>query len=307
VDTYTKTIKEWLDERFKKTDEEGIYFAHQPIYGFRKGYSEYGVIIRYIITYQILKVLTHLQFESFLDVGGAEGYKSALVRSLLKKNVLSCDISTEACNRAKEIYNVDTKQVDIHKLPFNDNSFDVVLCSETLEHIPDIEQAVNELVRVCRKAVVITIPHEPKAKIKRNIEEKSPHAHIHSLNADSFDFIQSKVAKIHAKKMINPFCKVIYEIAEGVRREVTRKYPKIFTDVYNALVPIIISIFGKKTVSFLMHFDNAISRILPFYYGVTFILLKDKKCYLKRPMIKVNPSQIIDFEVPFYYVKKKNA
>lgn len=303
--TYTQIIKKWLDERFKKTDEEGIYFAHQPIYGFRKEHSEYGIFVRYIITYQILKALSHLKFESLLDVGGAEGYKAALVRSLFKKNVLSCDISSEACNRAKEIYNIDSKQVDIHQLPFDDNSFDVVLCSETLEHVPDFQQANHELIRVCRKAVVITVPHEPEAKIRRNIEEKIPHAHIHSLNSDSFNFILPKVSKIYIKKMLNPFFRVFYEIAEGVRRDVTKKYPKVFTDIYNASVPVIISIFGKKAARFLMRFDNVISAMLPFYSWITFVLLKDDTCYLKQPLSKVTPSQIIDFKVPFHYLKSK--
>ncbi len=306
MNTYTQTIKKWLDERFKKTDEAGIYFAHQPIYGFRKGHSEYGVIVRYIITYQILRALSHFKFDSLLDVGGAEGYKAALIGSLLKKKVLSCDISSEACNRAKEIYNIDTRQVDINELPFDDNSFDVVLCSETLEHVPDFQQAVNELIRVCRKAVVITVPHEPETKIRRNIEKKIPHAHIHSLNVNSFNFTTQKVSGIYSRKMINPFFKVFYEIAEGIRREVTDKYPKVFTDAYNAFVPLVISVFGKKAVDFLMRFDNAISRIVPLYSGITVVLVKDEKSYSKREVIKVTPSQTIDFEVPFHYLKSKN-
>ena len=56
MDNYTTDTKDWLNDRFKATDEEGIYFAHQPIYGFRKGHSEPGIIIRYIITYQIMKM-----------------------------------------------------------------------------------------------------------------------------------------------------------------------------------------------------------------------------------------------------------
>jgi hypothetical protein len=72
VDQYTQETKLWLNERFRKCDEEGIYFAHQPIYGFRKGHSEPGHMGKYIRTYQIMKVLSHMSFDSLLDVGGAE-------------------------------------------------------------------------------------------------------------------------------------------------------------------------------------------------------------------------------------------
>ena len=95
MNDYTTDTMRWLDKRFKLTDESGIYFAHQPIYGFRKGHSEPGAVSRYMITYQIMKALSHLRFSSLLDVGGAEGYKSALARSLFGVRVRSADLSAE--------------------------------------------------------------------------------------------------------------------------------------------------------------------------------------------------------------------
>ena len=42
-------------------------------------------------------------------------------------------------------------RADIKNLPFNDNSFDVVLCNHVLEHIDDDHQALKELYRVLKK------------------------------------------------------------------------------------------------------------------------------------------------------------
>jgi SAM-dependent methyltransferase len=49
---------------------------------------------------------------------------------------------------------------DITALPFPDEYFDCVICSEVLEHIPEHEKAIRELVRVLKPsgAIVISVP-----------------------------------------------------------------------------------------------------------------------------------------------------
>jgi ubiquinone/menaquinone biosynthesis C-methylase UbiE len=43
-------------------------------------------------------------------------------------------------------------------LPFHDKEFEVSICSEVLEHIPNYKEALAELSRVTRKCVIITVP-----------------------------------------------------------------------------------------------------------------------------------------------------
>jgi SAM-dependent methyltransferase len=49
---------------------------------------------------------------------------------------------------------------DITRLPLSQNSFEVVLCTEVLEHIPDTAAAFAELERLCRPggAIILTTP-----------------------------------------------------------------------------------------------------------------------------------------------------
>jgi uncharacterized protein with PIN domain len=55
---------------------------------------------------------------------------------------------------------VDCVAGDATSLPYRDEEFDVVVCTEVLEHIPrpGLERACNEIVRVARRAIVIGVP-----------------------------------------------------------------------------------------------------------------------------------------------------
>jgi len=55
---------------------------------------------------------------------------------------------------------IDLSCMDVTHLPFGDNSFDRVLCSEVLEHIPDDAKALSELVRILKpgKILAVSVP-----------------------------------------------------------------------------------------------------------------------------------------------------
>jgi SAM-dependent methyltransferase len=50
---------------------------------------------------------------------------------------------------------------DIGRLPFPDDTFDLCLAIEVLEHVPFPELALAELERVCRRDLVVSVPREP--------------------------------------------------------------------------------------------------------------------------------------------------
>lgn len=58
------------------------------------------------------------------------------------------------CDLEPEIYDFANKQtvkkVDITAIPFDDNSFDFILCNHVLEHVPDDQLAMSELYRVMK-------------------------------------------------------------------------------------------------------------------------------------------------------------
>lgn len=275
MDEYTRKTKIWLDERFKKCNEHGIYYAHQPLYGMRKGYSESRFINRYILTYQIMKTLSHLKFDSLVDIGGAEGYKAWIVKQIFGVKVKNSDLSEEACKRAEEIFHIASIPAVILELPFKNNEFDVVLCSETLEHVTDLDKAINELLRVANKAVVITVPHEPKEIIDKIIKEEIPHGHIHYFNLESFNFLKSDGYHILSRKMVSPHLKKF--------------------SLYH---------LGKKAASLQIRLHDFVCKFTSSYDAILFVILKDKACWRKEVNQNFSAYRIINFTVPFHYLNK---
>jgi 2-polyprenyl-3-methyl-5-hydroxy-6-metoxy-1,4-benzoquinol methylase len=309
LDEYTKKTKNWLDQQFSEVTKDGIYIAHQPIYGFRKGYCAGYIMNRYMITYHLMRALSHIHFKSLLDVGGAEGYKAALASSLFNVNARSSDLSEEVCKRAKDIYGIEGEPIDINNLPYQDESFDVVICSETLEHIPDIVNATKELIRVSKKAVVITVPREPEEIIRRNIQEKIPHAHLHALDIGSFDFMEEFVSEIKVQKILCPYLNIPSAIVESRKRKKDEdsSYSSLYISVFNFLHPIFKILFGKKTGGLLLRLDELLPRFTGNYKGMLFVLLKDQSAYFSRPLYKISPIQVIDFAVPFHFLDRNQV
>jgi SAM-dependent methyltransferase len=50
---------------------------------------------------------------------------------------------------------------DAKRLPFADDSIDLVVGLEVLEHVPGPADALREIARVCRGTAVLSVPREP--------------------------------------------------------------------------------------------------------------------------------------------------
>ncbi len=101
--------------------------------------------------------------ESLLDVGCGEGFTLALLkRKNIAKKYEGIEYLDTAIELGKKLHpDILIKKGDIYDLPYKDNAFDIVVCTEVLEHLERPADALKELTRVTRKYCLLSVPHEP--------------------------------------------------------------------------------------------------------------------------------------------------
>lgn len=86
---------------------------------------------------------------------------------------LSAEMLAIARDRAAELgRQVQLRQGDAHALPFDDDSFDTVVCTFGLCAIPDIDAALNEMTRVLRpRGTLILVDHvASSSRVARGVQ-----------------------------------------------------------------------------------------------------------------------------------------
>lgn len=112
--------------------------------------KKYNSLERFISYGYQIDSIEDLDVKSILEIGPG----SFVVSSLLKK--MGYEVTTADFDE-----NVGADKVcDIRSLPFADNSFDVSMACQVLEHIPfeDFEKGILELKRVSSRYVIISLP-----------------------------------------------------------------------------------------------------------------------------------------------------
>jgi SAM-dependent methyltransferase len=165
---FTRKNREWFTQRYDFASR-GVYFPHQPVYGFSR-FEEH--IQDYFRTYHILRLLEEIRFSSFLDVGCAEGYLVNLVQRLFGAKGYGVDIASSGVRRARDLYAIPGVAADALHLPFPDQSFDVVMSSETLEHVADPGAVIREMMCVARHYLILSTP---AARAEEEVEEHLKH------------------------------------------------------------------------------------------------------------------------------------
>ena len=123
---------------------------------------------------------------SVLEIGARDGYITRLLADRFEE-VVALDLTKPIIDAPR----VHCVAGDVRSLDFAAGRFDVVLCSEVLEHIPpgDLQQACDELARVSTHHIVIGVPFEQDLRVARTRcvhcgTVNPPYGHLNSFDLD---------------------------------------------------------------------------------------------------------------------------
>jgi ubiquinone/menaquinone biosynthesis C-methylase UbiE len=107
-------------------------------------------------------IISHLNIQEvdglfILDCACGKGPLLKYFSEYTKSKPIGVDISNFALEKAKKYSQV--VRASIYSLPFKDNSFDIVISAETIEHLESPEKGIEELCRVCKNFLFLTFPN----------------------------------------------------------------------------------------------------------------------------------------------------
>lgn len=113
----------------------------------------------------IFKTIEEYKPQKILDVGCGRGfYLYAISRYRFVKEIYGIDINNKYLKIAKKLCQderIKIQKASVYKLPYENNFFDLVICSEVLEHLKNDKKALVELHRVLKPKgkLIVTVPN----------------------------------------------------------------------------------------------------------------------------------------------------
>lgn len=129
-------------------------------------YESKNTIKRFLINrfkQELLTLVKLTQARHVLDVGCGEGYLLKFLNDQINDWCLEgLDISEELISKAKQkAPSLNLNVQDIYNCGYSDGSFDLVLCTEMLEHLEYPKKALSEIRRLTNRWAILSVPNEP--------------------------------------------------------------------------------------------------------------------------------------------------
>jgi 2-polyprenyl-3-methyl-5-hydroxy-6-metoxy-1,4-benzoquinol methylase len=152
---------------------------------------------------RVLGILRGLQPANLLDIGSGRGaFLWPLLDAFPDLEITACDMLDYRISDIQAVTdggfsNLQARLEDATRLAFADASFDVVTMLEVLEHIPDAQQAINEVSRVARRSVIVSVPSHP--------DDNPEHIHLFKPADLEHMFKQAGIGRVNISAVLNHF------------------------------------------------------------------------------------------------------
>lgn len=169
----------------------------------------------------------YVKNKKVLDIACGSGYGSKILKEHGAIYLTGIDISQETIDYAKGKYTDDGLNFipgNILHIGFPDNSFDIVVSFETIEHIKDYRKALSEIRRVLKEngLLIISSPNRRLTSPKKSINEPPDNEHHYvEFSKEEFASLLSehlKIIRFYGQRPINkifliPYLKTLLKIS----------------------------------------------------------------------------------------------
>ena len=167
---YDRMAGHYITKYYERTEQRGVYWVDGVLREttredhYRRMMNEYA------------RHLHKVEFDSLLEVGAGELTTIAEMarRFGSDRTYHAIDLSFARVHRGRRFFDdlgadIVASRANAVRLPYADDSFDVVFTAHCLEHMPlDYGDAIDEMVRVARRAVVL---FEPSYRLGDSIQK----------------------------------------------------------------------------------------------------------------------------------------
>jgi len=128
---------------------------------------------------------------SVFDAGCGDGALSEDLADLTGARVFGSDLARKRATHASERLGVKRfSQANIYDLPYRDDTFSLVVCTDLLEHLDAPEDAMRELVRVSSEYVLVSVPFSieiEKTLCPHCLDDYFLYGHQHSFGKEGIE------------------------------------------------------------------------------------------------------------------------
>jgi 2-polyprenyl-3-methyl-5-hydroxy-6-metoxy-1,4-benzoquinol methylase len=137
-----------------------------------------------------------------LDIACGEGYGTAALAKAGAASVVGIDIAPDICEQARRNYGLDIRTGDAQAIPLPDQSIDLVVSFETIEHVPAPSIFLAECARVLvpEGELIVSTPNRP---IYSSNGHQNPFHHIEFNTAEFLELLQTRFESVQLYTQFN--------------------------------------------------------------------------------------------------------
>ncbi len=199
-------------------------------------YDEYGDL-QYEVSQGLINRIDIPKSALILDCGAGTGN----IAKILKMPLTALDISFEMCKQNKDL----SICADMGLLPFQENSFDIVLSSLALQWVENKEKAINDMYSLIKKGgflAVSTFGNNTLIELKDSYKALSPYIPVHDFTVPELSGY--KLEKLTIQKEYPDLKTLLYKI-KGVGGRFKSSGMQVGKGFFKELEEVYIKKYGK--------------------------------------------------------------